>query len=278
MTVTAILDSRGQPWREWILINVDRGCTEESMLEAMQTAWTLEDAKQAINNAFSILANPALSRPLIDTSKNFIDVAGHSVQVLFSLKNPHIVLINNILTHDECDLLVHLAKQKGLDSSCVVDQQSGEFIPHQGRTSSSCCLSASEGEIIQILEFRLSSLNNWPLTHAEGIQILQYTNGQQYRPHMDWFDPANPGTAKQMTRGGQRVGTYVVYLTDVEAGGSTIFPKLGVEVFPKKGSTVFFSNIDDTGKPNPDTLHGGSPVISGTKLVATYWQREFAYK
>lgn len=66
--------------------------------------------------------------------------------------------------------------------------------------------------------------------NGESIQILHYENGQKYEPHFDFFhDVAN----QQM--GGHRIATVLMYLSNVEKGGETIFPNSEV-----KSSIVFF--------------------------------------
>ena len=117
---------------------------------------------------------------------------------------------------------------------------------------------------------------NWPLERGEGLQILRYRPGAQYKPHFDYFDPSQPGTARMVERGGQRVGTLIIYLRAPEAGGATVFPDAGLEVAPVPGNAVFFSY--DQPVPATLTLHGGAPVLAGEKWVATKWmrQREFS--
>ncbi len=75
-----------------------------------------------------------------------------------------------------------------------------------------------------------------------------------------------------LQRGGQRVGTLVMYLNTPEAGGATTFPDVGLEVAPVKGNAVFFSY--DRPHAVTRTLHGGAPVLAGEKWVATKWLRE----
>ena len=96
--------------------------------------------------------------------------------------------------------------------------------------------------------------------------------GAEYQPHYDYFDPAHVSTPNILKRGGQRVGTLVIYLNTPLAGGSTIFPDIGLDVAPVKGNAVFFSY--DRPHPATQTLHGGSPVIEGEKWVATKWLRQ----
>jgi prolyl 4-hydroxylase len=75
-----------------------------------------------------------------------------------------------------------------------------------------------------------------------------------------------------LQRGGQRVGTVVMYLSTPQQGGGTSFPEVALEVAPIKGNAVFFSY--DRPHPISRTLHAGTPVIAGDKWVATKWLRE----
>lgn len=63
----------------------------------------------------------------------------------------------------------------------------------------------------------------WPSENGEDIQVLRYEHGQKYDPHYDYFaDKVN------IARGGHRVATVLMYLTDVENGGETVFPNAEV--------------------------------------------------
>ena len=54
-------------------------------------------------------------------------------------------------------------------------------------------------------------------------------------------------------------------LNDVQAGGRTVFPRIGAGVVPVKGSAVFWYNLFESGDPDKLTLHGACPVLYGTK-------------
>ncbi|CAD5188681.1 unnamed protein product, partial [Musa acuminata subsp. malaccensis] len=55
--------------------------------------------------------------------------------------------------------------------------------------------------------------------NGESIQILRYRDGQKYEPHFDYFhDPKNQAL------GGHRYATVLMYLSNVNKGGETVFP------------------------------------------------------
>ena len=71
--------------------------------------------------------------------------------------------------------------------------------------------------------------------------------------------------------GGQRIQTFMIYLSDVEAGGHTIFPQAGISIKPKEGGALFWMNRGP--KSNLDTriFHMGCPVLYGNKWIANKW-------
>ena len=129
-----------------------------------------------------------------------------------------------------------------------------------------------ENELVERIERRIARLVNWPEENGEGLQILQYRPGAEYKPHYDYFDPNEPGTPTILRRGGQRVGTVIMYLAEPAKGGGTVFPDVHLEVGPKRGNAVFFSY--ERPHPSTRTLHGGAPVLAGMKWIATKWLRE----
>jgi prolyl 4-hydroxylase len=270
--------------RRWIVAQAEAGCRPEDVVAAMvRSGWDEDVAAEALEATLrEQLARVAAARetlppgvpvpePALASSPPLLVADGHAVRVLMSLKNPRIVVFGGLLSDDECDALVALAQPRLMRSE-TVDNSTGGSEVNAARTSDGMFFERGETALIDRIERRIAALVNWPLDHGEGLQILRYRPGAEYRPHHDYFDPAHSGTATILKRGGQRVGTLVMYLNTPAAGGATTFPDITLEVAPIKGNAVFFSY--DRPHAVTRTLHGGAPVVEGEKWVATKWLRE----
>ena len=200
-----------------------------------------------------------------------IDVGDRQVHVLMELAHPRIVLFGNLLSHEECDAIVAAAEPQMARSRTVETRTGGEEI-NADRTSEGMFFQKGQIPEVAKLESRLARLLQWPVENGEGLQVLHYSPGAEYKPHHDYFDPAEPGTPSIVRRGGQRVATVVIYLNEPTEGGGTSFPEAGLRVQPRKGNAVFFSYAQP--QPHTLTLHGGDPVLQGEKWIATKWLRE----
>lgn len=213
---------------------------------------------------------------LLAQTPNALATSDREVAMLFALAAPRIILFADLLGPEECEELIELARGK-LARSSVVNAATGQYDVHPHRTSSGTHFARGENELVQRLERRISELVELPVERGEPLQILHYLPGGEYRPHYDYFDPAQPGNEQVLAQGGQRVATLVMYLNDVEAGGSTIFPQVGLDVLPRRGHAVYFAYCTEQGELDARSLHGGSPVGVGEKWIATKWFRQRPY-
>jgi prolyl 4-hydroxylase len=269
--------------RKWIVDQAQAGHSPESVLKAMlASGWQEDIAIEAMESTLKDHLNqqavaqglgPAskVPDPSIDESPLTVDAGDRQVEILFSMFNPRVVVFGNLLSDEECAGLIAQAKPK-LARSMTVDNQTGGEELNESRTSNGMFFQRGETDLVDRVEKRIAKLLNWPLLNGEGLQILHYRPGAEYKPHYDYFDPAQPGSATILKRGGQRVATLVMYLNSPTKGGGTTFPDVHLEVAPKKGGAVFFSY--ERPDPSTKTLHGGAPVIEGEKWVATKWLRE----
>jgi prolyl 4-hydroxylase len=269
--------------RQWIVEQAEAGHSAEAVVKAMQASgWQEDVAVDAVESTLrSHLEEKAVQQglppalpvpnPNLDESPLYLDAGDRQVCVLQTMYNPRVVVFGGLLSDEECEALIELAKPR-LARSLTVDTDTGGEEINAERTSNGMFFQRAENELVRRIEARIARLVNWPQENGEGLQILHYRPGTEYKPHYDYFDPAQPGTPSILKRGGQRVGTLVMYLGEPEKGGGTVFPDVHLEVAPKRGNAVFFTY--ERPHPSTRTLHGGSPVLAGEKWIATKWLRE----
>lgn len=214
-------------------------------------------------------------RLALDGAPLYLDAGDRQVAVLGNLQYPAITILGGLLSDAECDALIEAARP-AMKRSGVLDMATGGTQVTDVRTSNGMFFQRGQNEVVARVEARLARLCSWPVENGEGIQVLQYGPGAEYRPHYDYFDPREPGTGTILKRGGHRVATIVMYLSEPARGGGTVFPDIGLEVGPRRGNAVFFSY--DIPHPDSKTLHGGSPVQEGEKWIATKWLRERVFE
>ena len=275
-------------WTDWVKGNLNRGCTLESMIEVMvKEGFTEEAAIEGIDivKGMEDEANKDNAKKRNDSASAYTYEASHiasgnrivlsdkTVNIAMRIKEPDIVLVDNFLTIEECDLLVEAASPK-LEPSVVVDDATGGQKEHAGRVGMGMSFSVGENELVQRIESRIAELLAMPIEHGEPIQVLFYKMTGQYKPHYDFFAEETVKRQSYQDQGGQRVLTVIMYLNDVDSGGETIFPDINLSVTPKKGSVIYFSYLNSLGQTDESTLHGGAPVVAGEKWIATKWIRQ----
>jgi len=98
--------------------------------------------------------------------------------------------------------------------------------------------------------------------------VLNYGIGGHYEPH---FDFARPHEVTFEEWRGNRIATVIFYMSDVHAGGRTVFNAIGVGSPPEKGSCIVWYNLLQNGEGDYNTKHAGCPVLSGNKWVVNKW-------
>jgi len=79
---------------------------------------------------------------------------------------------------------------------------------------------------------------------------------------------------------GPRILTFYQYLSDVEEGGGTAFPDLGITVAPKKGRVLLWPSVLSSNPEKKDHRmdHEALPVIKGLKYGANAWIHLYDFK
>ena len=205
--------------------------------------------------------------------------------VVLSRKDPVAYYIDDFTTDTEIEHLIGTASSQ-LDRARVSDTAAAQGTKTPGglsatRTNSVAWLTGCGDPVLEALEDRICDTVKWHAECTEEFQVIHYEKNQEYRPHYDAYDTSGEHGQANTVRGGNRLMTVLLYLSDVESGGGTSFPNVGITVTPKKGRVLVFyncrfgtDNIVDPSNPDPKSLHSGDPVLSGVKWAVNKWIRE----
>ncbi|XP_047262327.1 probable prolyl 4-hydroxylase 9 isoform X4 [Capsicum annuum] len=202
---------------------------------------------------------------------------------------PRALYFPNFASIEQCQSIIKIAKANLEPSSLALRKGETEETTNGIRTSSGTFISASEDKtgVLDLIEEKIAKATMIPKTHGEAFNILRYEIGQRYQSHYDAFDPAQYGPQKS-----QRVASFLLYLSDVEEGGETVFPFesgqnmdskydfskcIGLKVKPHRGDGLLFyslflnGTIDPGPKANVIFLRGVRWIDSVRQFVVMKW-------
>ncbi|XP_065118211.1 prolyl 4-hydroxylase subunit alpha-1-like [Paramisgurnus dabryanus] len=169
---------------------------------------------------------------------------------------PQIIRYHDIISDKEIEILKNLSRPQ-LSRSMIYSGIS------KIRVSQSVFLDEDDAVVARVTQ-RIADATGLSMETAEKLHVQNYGIGGKYEPHYDAWYQVN-----------ERIATFLIYMSDVKIGGATVFPKVGVALQPKKGSAVFWYNLEKNGDVDLRTEHAGCPVFVGNKWVANKWIHEF---
>uniref|UniRef100_A0A667ZCF0 procollagen-proline 4-dioxygenase n=1 Tax=Myripristis murdjan TaxID=586833 RepID=A0A667ZCF0_9TELE len=185
---------------------------------------------------------------------------------------PRIVRYHSIVSDKEIEKVKELAKPR-LRRATVHDPQTGKLTTAHYRVSKSAWLAAYEHPVVDKINQRIQDITGLDVSTAEELQVANYGVGGQYEPHFDFGRKDEPDAFKELGTG-NRIATWLLYMSDVASGGATVFTDVGAAVWPKKGTAVFWYNLHANGEGDYRTRHAACPVLVGNKWVSNKWIHE----
>jgi len=151
--------------------------------------------------------------------------------------------------------------------------------PDSSRTSETAWISKDDPVAKKVFE-KACGLTGRHMGCCEDLQVVRYKPGTYYKAHHDSCCDDSTACREFEMKGGQRVGTLLVYLNDEFTDGETHFPDHGdVKIKAAPGSAIFFRPLaNDAAQCHPKALHAGLPISSGIKYVCNAWVREDNFK
>lgn len=228
---------------------------------------------------------PVVTRPLLDPAQSGVATYTTSTYQILSWY-PRVVVYPNFVSPEQCKHIIALAESRMRPSDLAYRPSDQPDANQQIRTSTGTFLSHTQDPdgVLEWLEEKIAAATLLPRENGEAFNVLHYQQHQRYESHMDTFDPKEYGPQSS-----QRIATVLVYLSDVEEGGETVFPKEGkmghqqvvsdyaacegYRYKPRQGDALLFYSVSPDGSIDSRSLHGGCPVVRGEKWVATKWIR-----
>ncbi|NXY51192.1 P4HA3 hydroxylase, partial [Ceuthmochares aereus] len=140
---------------------------------------------------------------------------------------PYVALYHDFISDAEAETIKGLAGP-WLQRSVVASgekQQKAEY-----RISKSAWLKDTADPVVQALEQRIAAVTGLDLRppYAEYLQVVNYGLGGHYEPHFDHATSRKSPLYRM--KSGNRIATVMIYLSAVEAGGSTAFIYANISV------------------------------------------------
>lgn len=196
--------------------------------------------------------------------------------------SPPVLTLDNFLTVGECEDIRKVVEERESSTHRVGSATFQGALSTRTSTSWFCRYND-----LPVLVAKAHHILGVPLQTMEEPQIVRYKGGEEFSWHYDEVPPP------QLSNGGQRVATLLVYLTDVESsrGGGTTFRDLKesstssapLAKQPQRGSALLFFPSFADGTPDDRTLHK-SEVLNGdnsdedNKWIVQMWTHQRDYQ
>ncbi|CAJ1409132.1 unnamed protein product [Effrenium voratum] len=219
-----------------------------------------------------------------DMNQMFRDIVSRAKKYSYNItvlsKSPWIVTFDNFVSEAEiADMLSNVKEfQRSSDQGEYDEFGLMKGIISSKRTSKTAwCLDTCKASPSYLaVRERISDVIQVPSANFEEMQFLRnYAIGEKYVEHHDMNNISDNDHAC-----GPRIYTFFLYLSDVEEGGETNFPRLNISVKPRKGSALLWPSVLSHNPAVQDarTFHESRPVVRGLKIAANVWAHLFNFE
>jgi hypothetical protein len=190
---------------------------------------------------------------------------------------PRIMTISNFLPKPACDWIIARTRPR-LDVARVNNPMTGGASVEFNRSNTGAGFSVLDSDLIlELANTRVAATINLSRQQQEPTNVLHYDPGQEFQPHFDFIDPAEPHFTEQVRQQGQRLVTALIYLNDGFEGGETDFPRLNWRFKGAAGDALIFWNVAARGALEKASLHAGLAPTRGEKWIYSKWVRDRAW-
>jgi prolyl 4-hydroxylase len=270
-------------WLDWTALNLKRGCDPQEVREILRSnGFAASEIEFAISRANGECSaggeggehQDAQRRSRAQLKPDYAKMARPNL-----LKNPclrqidaegiQLYVLDNFMSDAECSAVIDVMERNLRPSTVTSGDADRTF-----RTSPTCDLGEQCAEIVEKIDRRIARVLGIRREWSEVIQAQKYEVGQEFKAHTDYFEPDSQEFERFAGVLGQRTWTFMVYLNETERGGATHFCAIDRRFEPRTGRALIWNNLKEDGSPNPRTLHQGTKVEAGCKMIITKWFRD----
>lgn len=184
---------------------------------------------------------------------------------------------DDFLTPNECESLLSELKISFWEPSLTYRKQEDNRYENvltefrKSETAHQEWFSEDVNTWIRKIESRISRLFDIDPANLENWQATDYPLDGHFDYHLDagyWDDHY----------AGDRILTFLLYLTTPEEGGGTDFRALDIYVEAKAGRLLVWNNLFPNGDCDHRMIHSGTPLLKGHKTTLVSWQRQKKYR
>lgn len=186
-------------------------------------------------------------------------------------EHPRVRRIEGFVTPEICDWLIERARGRMKRAATLEREGERERVRtiSEHRTNSAFVVPVLEGGVVMaVIAERIGRAMRVPPEVFEAPQVFHYATGEQYQLHVDYIEGAPI----------QRIATFLVYLNEDFEAGETWFPHPDLRIKPSRGGALYFANVDLEGRPDPLSVHAGTPPTAGEKWLLSQWVRDQPYQ
>lgn len=192
-------------------------------------------------------------------------------RVLFD--RPTVKSFKGLVPVELCHHLIAIAAP-GLHVASVFNPQTGEPQADSQKNCMQRIFLPMEMDLVShVISARMAASAGMTVEHGEYLQILFYTTGQVFVPHLDGFE-GTPESNPDLLRGGQRVKSVLLYLNDNYEGGETHFCVMNEKIKGTEGEAIVIHNTLEDGTLDDQSVHEAFPTTEGAKWIASLYLRE----
>lgn len=225
---------------------------ERQRIEFRKDQWQGKDIAKEI----TVLENDAVPAPVLNMANGEI-----------YCKYPLIIVFEDAVSEQLCDEIITKHQRDGMNLDAGKQSRQESYTQVTEDVEQRGISLGMDPYHYNIIANSIVENCGFPHSLIEAIDIYNYDTSRYLDLHHDY--PYFPDKINYYSHGNNdRVGTSILYLNDNYEGGTTYFPKLGVDIRPKKGSMLYFKQCYDE-PTNWSTIHESTKIIKGTKWIAS---------